>query len=224
MVAKVSLVLPNIEEEGIFQIIRDSRRLFGSGLEIIVVDRSSAGFVNRLRKTGVRIIRQRSKGVENAVMEGLREATGDILLSTDCDNTHETEGLRRAADLVRSGKADFVMGNRLNRLQKGAMGAYLRFGNRALSLMFSIIYMRRLHDVLSGLFAMDREAFESIRHVKPYRLGIAFFAAELAKRGYRLRDIDIKYYIREHGQSKLAKSKLLWGMRMAWLMLAKRFS
>ncbi len=224
MVDKVSLILPNIEEEGIFHIISESRRIFGRNLEIIVVDKSSAGFVNRLRKTGVRIIRQRSRGVENAVMEGLRAARGSILLSTDADDTHETAGLRRAEELVRKGEADLVMGNRMSGIQKDAMDSYIVFGNNALSGIFSVLYGRRVHDILTGLFAMDRKAFESIRHVQPYRIGIGFFAAELAKRGYRIGEVDIKYYTRKQGMSKLAKSKLLWGMRMAWLMLIKRFS
>ena len=224
MAEKISLVLPNIEEEGIFSIISESRRLFGKDLEIIVVDKSSPDYVKRLRKTGVRIIRQRSRGVENAVMEGLRAAKGDILLSTDADDTHETAGLKRAAELVRKGEADLVMGNRMSGIQKDAMDNYIIFGNGALSLIFSILYGRRIHDILTGLFAIDRKAFESIRHIRPYRIGIGFFAAEIAKKGYRIREVNIKYYTRKQGRSKLARSKLLWGLRMAWLMLAKRFS
>ncbi len=224
MAHKISLVLPNIEEEGIFRIIRDARRLFGNSIEIIVVDKSSAGYLKRLRKSGVTIIRQRSTGVENAVMEGMRRATGDILLSTDADDTHETAGLVKAAKLIGSGNADFVMGNRMNGIQKDAMDKYLIFGNKTLSFIFSVLYMRRVHDVLTGLFAIDRKAFESIKRIRPYSVGIGFFAIEVAKRGYVIKEVDIKYYVRRHGSSKLAKSKLLWGMRTAWLMFVKRFS
>ena len=224
MADRLSLILPNIEEEGIFKIISDSRRMFGDGLEIIVVDRSSPEFVRRLRSTGVRIIRQEGRGVENAVMIGLRAATGDVLMSTDADDTHETAGLKAAATLVQEGRADFVLGNRTKGLQKGSMSLYLRFGNGALSLLFSILYMTRVHDVLTGLFAMDRKAFDSIKDVKPYSIGIGFFGAEIAKRGFTIREINIKYYVRKQGASKLARSKLLWGMRTALLMVRKRFS
>jgi len=220
MADRLSLILPNIEEEGIFKIISDSRRMFGDGLEIIVVDRSSPEFVRRLRSTGVRIIRQEGRGVENAVMIGLRAATGDVLMSTDADDTHETAGLKAAATLVQEGRADFVLGNRTKGLQKGSMSLYLRFGNGALSLL----YMTRVHDVLTGLFAMDRKAFDSIKDVKPYSIGIGFFGAEIAKRGFTIREINIKYYVRKQGASKLARSKLLWGMRTALLMVRKRFS
>ncbi len=221
MAKRISLILPNIEEEGIFRIIKDSRRLFGKDIEIIVVDKSSAEYLKRLTHTGVRIIRQRDTGVENAVMTGLKAASGDILLSTDADDTHETAGLKKAARLVEEGKADFVLGNRMDGLQEGAMDHYIVFGNNALSLIFSIIYKRRVHDILTGLFAMDRKAFDSIREIKPYRIGIGFFAAELAKRGYSIKEVNIRYFIRKQGTSKLAKSKLLWGIRTAWLMLVK---
>ncbi len=224
MTESISLVLPNIEEEGIFHVINESRKLFGKSLEIIVVDKSSLEYEKTLRKTGVTIIKQKDKGVENAVMEGLRAAQGDILLSIDADDTHEIAGLKKAKELISAGKADMVMGNRMSGIQKNAMDNYIIFGNNALSGMFSFLYGRRIHDILTGLFAMDRKAFESIKNIEPYRIGIGFFAVELAKRGYRISEVDIKYYVRKQGRSKLAKSKLLWGLRMAWLMFIKKFS
>ena len=49
------------------------------------------------------------------------------------------------------------------------------------------------------------------------------FAIELAKHGYSLGEIDIDYYERSHGDSKLAKSKFGYGLNIGFLMLKKRF-
>ncbi len=220
---RISLIIPTIEEEAVFKIIEDSRKFLGKNIEIIIVDKSSDAYVKRLKKTNVEVIRQKDRGVENAIMTGLRAANGDILASIDADGTHETRGLLKAVEIVASGEADFVLGNRLNNIQKGAMSAYLRFGNSSLSMIFGMLYGKKVHDVLTGLFVMDRKAFEDIKNITPYRTGIGFFAGELAKRKYEIKEIDIKYFKREQGPSKLTKSKLFYGFGMAYLMLKKRF-
>lgn len=219
----VSLIIPTIEEECVFKIIDESRKLLGRDIEIIIVDKSSDAYVKRLLEYKVKVIRQKDKGVENALMTGFRAAKGSIIASIDADGTHETKGLKEAVEIVSSGKADFVLGNRLDNIQEGAMSAYLRFGNSSLSLIFSLLYGKKVRDILTGLFVMDRKAFDDIKDMKPYRTGTGFFAQEIAKKNYTISEVDIKYFKREHGPSKLTKSKLFYGFGMAYLMLKKRF-
>lgn len=220
---KVSVIIPNMNEKRLFGTVRDVRRLLGPRAEIIVVDKSTDEFYAKLRKAGVRVLRQRDKGVAQAIMQGMRAAKGDLLASIDADGTHEPGGLKRGIGMVESGGADFVLGNRLGSLQKGSMGAYLRFGNSALSAIFDLLYQTRLHDVTTGLFVMRRDVFESMKGAEPYSTGTAFFVAEAVKRGYRIGEVGIKYYARKEGKSKLAKNKFLWGLTAAWLMIANRF-
>ncbi len=220
---ELSIVIPNIEEESLFKMIGRLRTMFGKGLEIIIVDKSGEAYYRRLKATGVTILRQKDRGVENALMLGFRSARGRILMSIDADDTHELEGLTEAVRLVKSGKADLVMGNRLAGLQEGSMSPYLKFGNAAISGIFSMLYGARMHDILTGLFVMTRQAFNDMRDVAAYRAGSGMFAIELAKRGYDVREIGIEYYERGHGVSKLAKSKLGYGVNIGLLMLKKRF-
>ncbi len=215
MQPKISVVIPTIEEESVFGLIRSIRGLLGSGTEIIIVDKSSEAYRRRLRSTGARVIRQKGKGVEDAIMTGLRAARGDILASTDGDGTHDISGLAGGVQVIRTGRADMVLGNRMNSLDGGSMSPYIVLGNAFLSKMFSILYKEQVHDVLTGLFVMTRDAFESIRDEEPYRAGISFFAIELARRGYRLKEVDIRYYKRKYGKSKLTKSKLAYGVNVA---------
>jgi dolichol-phosphate hexosyltransferase len=171
----------------------------------------------------VKVVRQRGRGVTQAIMQGMRIAKGGILASIDGDGTHDPAGLPLAVRIVESGKSDFVLGNRLAALQEGSMGPYLLFGNAGLSIIFNALYGTRLHDITTGLFVMRKEVFERMKDKEPYSTGTAFFVGEAAKRGYRIGEVDIKYYIRQEGQSKLAKSKFVWGLRAAWLFLANRF-
>ncbi len=212
---RISVVIPTIEEESVFGLVKDIRRLLGSGTEIIIVDKSSRQYRIRLRSTGARIVHQRDRGVENAIMLGLRAANGGILASIDADGTHDISGLASGVRKIESGKTDMVLGNRMGHLEKGAMNPYIIAGNAFLSLLFSVLYRERVHDVLTGLFVMKRSAFESIRDEDPYRAGISFFAIELARRGYRIDEVDIEYYKRKYGKSKLTRSKLAYGVNVA---------
>lgn len=211
----VSIVIPTIEEESVFGLVDSLRRTLGKGIEIIIVDKSSKPYHDKLRSTGATIIRQRDRGVESAIMQGLRRAHGEILASIDADETHDISGIVDGVEMVRAGKADLVLGNRMRGLEKGSMDRYIMVGNSALSWMFSRLYKTQVHDVLTGLFVMRREAFDSIRNVEPYRAGIAFFAIELARLGYRVREVDIRYYKRRLGKSKLTRSKLAYGVNVA---------
>ena len=218
---KISVIIPTIEEESVFPMIKKVRSLLGSETEIVIVDKSSSAYFMRLKRAGVKAIRQRDSGVENAIMLGLKNASGELLASIDADGTHELEGLVKGIQAVKSGKADMVLGNRLAGLSKGSMSPYLRFGNIVLTSLFDIVYRSGVHDVLTGLFVMRRDAFLKIRDVRPYRAGIAFFAIELAKQGYTIGEVDIKYYPRKEGKSKLAKSKLMYGIGVASHILFK---
>ena len=215
MQQKISVVIPTIEERGVFSIIKEIRRALGKKCEIIVVDKSSDAYYRSVKRTGVKVIRQRDSGVENAIMLGLRSAKGSTLASIDADNTHDLSGLVEGIGMVRSGKADLVLGNRLSDMEKGAMNLYIKIGNSALSWLYAKFYKAKVHDILTGLFVMNREAFESIREIEPYRAGIAFFAIELAKRGFKIKEVNIRYYKRAEGKSKLARSKFAYGVGVA---------
>lgn len=200
--------------------VKDIYRLLGADTEIIAVARGSAEYFRRLRRMRVKIVYQKIKSVEGSIKVGFSVAKGDILATTDADGTHDSLGLLRGVRMVESGKADMVLGNRLSRLQPGSMSAYVAFGNRALSAIFSVLYRMRLHDILSGLFVTDRETFRMIKDVEPYRAGIAFFVIEFAKRKRVIKEVGIKYYPRRYGVTKLARFKLGYGLGVGMRLIA----
>ncbi len=218
---RLSVIIPTIEEQSVFKVIREIRNLMGRDTEIIIVDKSSDAYYRKLLKTGVKVLRQKDRGVENAIMLGLRHARGELLASIDADGTHELVGIKKGVGLIDRGEADIVLGNRLSGIENGAMGTYLQFGNTAITSLFNVVYHTRLHDVLTGLFVMKSSAFQKIRDIRPYRAGIAFFAIELAKRGYRVGEVNIRYFIRKEGESKLAKSKFAYGVGVASHILSR---
>jgi len=216
---KVSVVIPTIEEEEVFEII-DKLRSRLKDVEIIIVDKSSEEYEKRLLAKKVKVIRQKDRGVEKAVMLGLKHANGSILASIDGDGTHDVNGIFEGIKLIEEGKADLVLGNRMDNIQEGAMSPYIKFGNRLISMIFSKLYKTNVHDFLVGLFVMRREAYEAVKHIEPYRAGQAgVFAIELAKRGYKIAEVPINYYPRKSGESKLTKSKFFYGVNVVGQMI-----
>ncbi len=192
--------------------IDDIYRQLGRNTEIIAVARGSKEYFKRLRRKRVKVVYQKVKSVESSIKVGFDMAHGDILATTDADGTHETAGIAKAVRIVEAGKADLVLGNRMNGLQKGSMGAYLAFGNSAISAIFSLLYGVRVHDALTGLFVTNKKTYELIRNAKLYKAGSAYFVIEFAKRHVRIDEVDIKYYPRKYGRSQLARFKFLYGL------------
>ena len=89
---KISIVLPTIEEESVFKLIEDLRKELGKDIEIVIVDKSRC-VPQEAKQTGALVIMQKDSGVENAIMQGLRSAHGEILASIDADGTHDISGI-----------------------------------------------------------------------------------------------------------------------------------
>jgi glycosyltransferase involved in cell wall biosynthesis len=211
MKPEVSIILPTKEEEGAFYVIRDLKRMFGSRAELIVVDKSSEEYRNKIKKTGVTLVRQKSKGVENGLLEGFERAHADILATVDADGTHELSGIEAGVKLIKQKKAGLVLGNRMANPDPGSMSPYLWFGNWGLSWMYNIFYKQNIHDVLTGMQIMGREPYEKVKNLRPFDIQIAFLQTEIARMGYKVIEVPIKYHERTLGVSKLAKSKLMYG-------------
>ena len=212
---KISVVIPTMEEEAAFDVIKEVRKELGD-VEIIVVDKSSDSYFERLKKEGVVAVKQEGGGVERAVAQGMRLAKGEIIASIDGDGTHDVKGLVLAVEKIKEGTYDMVLGNRLNKSEKGAMSAYIRLGNKILSKLFSSLYGVKVHDILTGLFAVRREAFEKVKDIEPYRAGVATtYAIELIRRGYKIGEIDIRYFKRKYGTSRISRHKTGYALSVA---------
>lgn len=213
---EVSIVIPTIEEEAVFDLIKEIRQLLGNDTEIIIVDKSSDAYFERLKKTNAIVVKQEGKGVEKAVAQGLRLAKGKILGSIDGDGTHDPKGLVDAVKMIKEGKADLVLGNRMAHLEKGAMNAYIKAGNKMLSWLFSKLYGVEVHDILTGLFAIRREVFEDLRDIEPYRAGVATtYTIEAIRRGYKIAEVGIRYGVRKAGPSKISSHKTSYAISVA---------
>ena len=220
---EVSIIAPTMREERAPEVVKEIFKVFGNDVELIIVDKSDLTYRRLFKGTGAKVKVQRSKGYEYAIMEGFAVAEGTrVLASIDPDGTYLVSDLKRVVDEVKRGGADFASGNRSG-CSLEAMEPYLKLGNFLFAMAFDVLFLQRMKDVFSGSFAMSRDAFESIRKVKPYYSGTLFFEMELAKRRFRLRNVHVSYGPRRGTKSKLAKSKTVYASRVLASILRDRW-
>lgn len=210
----MSIIVPVLNEPTSPEIVRGLYRIFGRDTEIIVINKNPINITKQLIKTGARVINQNPLGYENALMQGFRIAKGKILATIDADGTYDPKDLKRVVTKIRNSDFGFVSSARIKG-RNTAMSYTIRFGNSFLTKMFNVLYRQKMLDVLSGSFAITKEAFEDIRDMDPYRAGTLFFEIEVSRRGYKTNNIEGTYTTRKGSKSKISKSKPLYGLTMA---------
>ena len=138
--------------------------------ELILVDGGSVDntvAVARELWPGVRVISQNRKGKGNALACGFAAARGDVIAMVDADGSADPGEIPRYVEALMDG-ADFAKGSRF--LPDGGGSDDLTriraLGNRALSMLFNILYGTRYTDLCYGFNLFWR------RHVDALRLDV----------------------------------------------------
>lgn len=211
----ISIIIPTKDELNVKNILKDIKKNFKKNeIEIIIVDKSKPEIKRKIKDLGFPVIDQISNGYENALVEGFKRAKSPILATIDADGTYSVKDLKSVILELDKGDYDFISGDRSSGLRK--MTFYISFGNKFLTKWFNFLYHRKMHDVLSGVFAMKREVFDKIKYDDAFRAGTLFFEIEAVRRGYRIKDIPISYADRVNTKSRITKSKPIYGFFIAF--------
>jgi glycosyltransferase involved in cell wall biosynthesis len=187
------------EEEAVGTVLSDVDRVTDGRAEVVCVDGSDDRTPDIARERGARVVEQEPRGYGVAVREALFQASGDVIVTTDCDNTYPMEALPRFLELIDEGY-DVVSGDRLYH-GADAMPTLNRLGNRAFALLASGLMGRRVHDTTTGMRAYRREVVRSIRWTENTGLSAELLIRPLM-RGYEVREEPIEYDERA-GETKL---------------------
>lgn len=228
---KVSVVIPAYNEErAIGKTVKDFSKPYVD--EIIVVDNNSTDRTAKLaKKAGAKVILEKKQGYGFAIQRGLREASGDVIIITEADQTFRGNDMKKLLVFIED--ADMVVGTRtcMELVSKDAnMGLYLRFGNifiaKALELFYGDV---RLTDVGCTFRAIKRESLKKI--VNKFRVGGSHFSPEMVlealKSGLKVVEVPVNYGKRV-GKGKITSAGK-WkafkvGLRMLWLIFSRKFS
>ena len=158
---KVSVVMITMNEElAIAKVVGDIRRA-APDAEIVVVDSSKDRTPKIAEELGCRVVRQfPPRGYGPAMDTALRSATGDVVITLDCDDTYPTEDIPAFVAAIEAG-ADLVNGNRIWR-RPGAMPFANFLANRAFGVAARLACGSTTMDLHTGMRAYRRTMLEAL--------------------------------------------------------------
>jgi dolichol-phosphate mannosyltransferase len=215
---RISIIVPTYREAEnlphLIERIAVVRERNAQDIELLIVDDDSRdGTVELMASRGESwlrlIVRTAERGLSSAVLEGLRQATGDVLVCMDADLSHPPEAIPLMLQRLQEG-ADLVVGSRyvLGGKTDSDWGVLRRLNSRIATLLARPL--TSIRDPMAGFFALSRATYESGRDFCPtgYKIGLELI---VKCRCQRVVEVPIHFDQRKFGESKLnLKQQLLY--------------
>lgn len=170
------------------------------------------------------------QGYGSAIRRGFKEATGDLIIVCEPDDTFVAEDLLKL--LTYSEDVDIVYGSRTikNFIWKGAnMGWFLRWGNWAVAKMIEVLFNTNyLSDVGCTFRLINRDALNKMQD--HFMVRSNFFGPEMMVRGFLMKITSVQIpvnYKNRVGVSSVTGSLMkafTLGIKMIILILSMRLN
>ncbi|MCX6703316.1 MAG: glycosyltransferase family 2 protein [Candidatus Zambryskibacteria bacterium] len=179
---KVSVVIPTYNESQTIRQVIDSFFATGFVDEVLVVDNNAIGNTKEeVGKTRARLIVETKQGYGNALMCGLAQASGDLVVMVEADGTFEPADLHKF--LLYSDDFPVVFGTRTSRaaIWSGAFMPFpVRFANWLWAKVIEVLYNGPvLTDVGCTFKLINRNSLEKIKKYFALSKGDGTFSPEL---------------------------------------------
>lgn len=211
----VSILIPaRNEQDTILELLQRvmTEFEFFSG-EVIVIDDGSQDATAELAASvaGVNVIKlQPGQGKGAALREGVRQATGDVILIQDADLEYDPTDYPALLKPFQTGEAQVVYGSRLLGARAGRRFGVSNWafylGGRFLSWLTSFLYGAKMTDVATGYKVFRTQVLRDLHHQAN---GFEFcpeVTAKLLKQGTPIIEVPIAYTPRSIAEGK----KIRW--------------
>jgi len=219
---KVSVILPTYNEAGNIQkliaaILKQLKPISVKPEIIVVDDNSPDGTAKKVKNLPVKlIVRKNQRGLATAILKGIKQSTGSIIVIMDTDFNHQPRDLPLLLKPILQKKADLVIGSRY--IKGGGMhvseaGAFQflasKYGNYFTN---KILLGLPVHESLSGFLAFDKKVLKRL-NLKQIFKGYGEYCIRLLyyvdQQGFSLTEIPVIYGKRQYGQSKSRLFKMM---------------
>jgi dolichol-phosphate mannosyltransferase len=211
--ADISIIVPTINEaENLPELVRRiAAALMGRSYELLIIDDASTdatpGVCAKLSEQyPLRlIVREKPRnGLSGAVLEGLRQAKGDIFVVMDADLQHPPEKVPELLGALEQQRGDFALGSR--RVEGGAVQGGWGIARRINSVVATLLatpFAGTVRDPMSGFFALRRETYQQAQRLTPlgYKIALELICKCRVK---HVHEVPILFALRQRGKSKLS--------------------
>ena len=202
MQSKVSIVIPAYNEE---KCIGDTLKKLpckeikndGYDIEVIVVDNNCSDNTVRIANDlGAKVVTEIKRGYGHALHRGFVEASGDIIVTIDADNTYPSEEIPFLVKYLDSFKLDFITTNRFKYLTNDAMKKKNVIGNKILSHTMDFLFWSDVEDSQSGMWVFRKDILSKLKLHWRTSLSqeIKIEASRYCKKKFK--ELPIQYYKR----------------------------
>jgi len=229
---KLSIIVPVYNEEmhieRVLEWIIATPLPEGVEKEIIVVNDGSTDRTEEIVQGVASLFREvevhtfdSNQGKGSAIREGLKHATGDIILTQDGDLEYDPHDYSRLIQPILDRRADVVYGSRFLGSPRG-MHLINLVANKVLVHLANLLYRAQITDEATAYKAFRKEALSEIE-LKCVRFEFCpEVTAKLCKRGHKILEVPVTYDGRSTAQGK----KIGWrdGLEAIWTLLKYRFT
>ncbi len=212
---KVTVSMITMNEEGaVAKVVRDIRAVVPDA-EILLVDSSKDRTAEIAQELGCRVIKQfPPQGYGPAMDRAVREASGDVVVTLDCDDTYPVEMIPRLVHLVEEGY-DLVNATRTwKRPQAMPFANFL--ANRVFALGARILHGLKTTDVHSGMRAYRKSMIDAVQwNPRGPALPVDMYVIPF-RRGFRVVEIPIEYRERIGSTTLHRFSSTWWTFKRLW--------
>lgn len=218
---KLSVIVPAFNEAATIEFAVRRVRELPVRTEIICIDdgsRDGTGRVlERLLAEGTidsLVVHEQNRGKGAAVVSGIHEATGEIVVIQDGDLEYDPADLPALLEPILDGRADAVFGSRFLGGPHRVLYFWHRVGNGFLTLLSNMFTNLNLTDMETG-YKMVRAGLIKELPIRARRFGIEpELTARLAQARARVYEVPISYSGRTYAQGK----KIGWkdGVAAIW--------
>jgi glycosyltransferase involved in cell wall biosynthesis len=201
------------EELAVAQVVSAVKKISPQS-RVVVIDNGSTdrtAFV--AEKAGAEVLRYAAPGKGRALCHALERISADSYTFVDGDGTYDLSRLPEMIQAVRDGAA-MATGVRRTEARK-AFPRFHRFGNFLFTQLISLLFRKKVQDVLSGLRVLSHD-FVSYSPLTVHGFEVeAYYTLESLVRDLPYEEFEIGYGVRPPGSASKLRSfrdgfKILW--------------
>jgi glycosyltransferase involved in cell wall biosynthesis len=203
---KIAVLIPCYNEsKTIEKVVKDYHRALPEA-DIYVYDNNSKDKTDEIAKKAGAIVRyEYRQGKGNVIRTMFREIDADCYLMIDGDDTYPSENAREMCDLVLSGKADMVIGDRLSSTYfTENKRPFHNFGNKIVRWLINKLFNNNIKDIMTGYRAFS---YDFVKGFPVLSKGFEIeteMTIHAVDKNYKLVEIPVTYRDRPEGSvSKL---------------------
>ncbi len=159
---RITTIIPCLnEEQGIERVLRAMPEFVD---EVIVVDNNSTDRTSDVAAAlGAKVVREEVRGYGRAYKRGFADATGDLIITLDGDQSYPVDALSYLIEAFLHHEVDFLNASRFPVRDRRAMSFKHKLGNLVLSIAMSVLFFRWVRDSQSGMWVFRREILKDMK-------------------------------------------------------------